>query len=96
MANSATLTFGYTNTDFKRQYKFEDLTEAQCTGLKAKVLSLNSSISGGLSAAGLEAAAGLSSFFISDDFDATEGIGYFNGIVAAKYEVATVTEIDLT
>ena len=96
MAKSATLTFGYKDTDFTRQYTFDGLTEAQCTGLKAKVLSLNSSISGGLSAAGLEAAAGLSSFFISDDFDATEGIGYFTGIVAAHYKSETVTEIDLT
>lgn len=91
MANSATLTFGYKDTDFTRQYTFDGLTDAQCTGLKAKVLSLNSSISGGQ-----EAAAGLSSFFISDDFDATEGIGYFTGIVAAHYKSETVTEIDLT
>ena len=91
MANSAKLTFGYTNTDFTRQYTFNNLSAADCTGLKAKVLALNASISGGLSAA-----AGLSSFFISDDFDATEGIGYFNGITAAQYESSTVTDIPLT
>lgn len=90
MSNSATLTFGYKDTDFKRQYKFDNLTEAQCTGLKDKVKAFNASLAGGLSAA-----AGLSSFFISDDYDATEGIGEFASITAASYNMQTVTEIDL-
>ena len=51
MANSATLTFGYTNTDFTRKYTFNNLSAEDCANLKAKVLSLNESISGGLSAA---------------------------------------------
>lgn len=47
MANSATLTFGYTNTDFTRKYTFNNLSAADCAGLKAKVLELNASIEGG-------------------------------------------------
>ena len=89
MANSATLTFGYTNTDFTRKYKFEGLTTAQCTTLKTKVRAINASLAGGT-------AGGLSAFFISDDFDATTGTGYFSSITAAQYEASTLTEIDLS
>lgn len=91
MANSATLTFGYTGTDFTRKYTFNDLSASDCENLKSKVLDFNASMTGGLSAA-----AGLSSFFISDDFNASEGIGYFSGITAAQYESATVTDIPLS
>lgn len=91
MANTATLTFGYTGTDFTRKYTFNDLATSDLTAIKAKVLDFNASIAGGL-----EAAAGLSSFFISDDFDAEQGIGYLTGIVAAQYETSTVTEIPLS
>ena len=50
------------------------------------------------SSASLEAgtAGGLSAFFISDDFDANTGTGYFSSISAAQYEASTITEIDLT
>ena len=89
MANSATLTFGYTNTDFTRKYKFEGLTTEQCTALKNHVKAINASLAGGT-------AGGLSAFFISDDFDATQGIGYFEAISAAQSEASTITEIDLT
>ena len=77
MANTATLTFGYTGTDFTRKYTFSDLTAADCENLKSKVLDFNASITGGLSAA-----AGLSSFFISDDFDASMVWGPLSGIRA--------------
>ncbi len=86
MTNSATITLGYTGTDFTRKYKFENLTSEQCAGLKAKVLALNASISGGTDD-------GLSDFFISDDYDATKGIGTFSGITAAQYETTIVTDI---
>lgn len=89
MANSATLTFGYTNTDFTRKYKFEGLTADQCTALKNNVKAINASLAGGT-------AGGLSSFFISDDFDANTGTGYFSSITAAQYEASTLTEIDLS
>lgn len=92
MANSAKLTFGYTNTDFTRQYTFNNLSTADCEGIKAKVLALNASIAGGTDG-------DLGDFFISDDYDATDSenvIGKFNGIVAAQYEASTVTDIPLT
>ena len=86
MTNSATITLGYAGTTETRKYKFDGLTTAQCEGLKAKVLALNASISGGTDD-------GLSDFFISDDYDAEAGIGTFTGIIAAQYEQTTVTEI---
>lgn len=89
MANSATLTFSFTGTDFTRKYKFDDLTQAQCEALKTNVKAINASLTAGT-------AGGLSAFFISDDFDATQGIGYFEAISAAQYEASTITEIDLT
>lgn len=88
MANSATLTFGYTGTDFTRKYTFDDLTDEACENLKANVLGLNASLEAGT-------AGGLSAFFISDDFDATEGIGYFNAVTEAQYKSETVTDIPL-
>ena len=88
MANSATLTFGYTNTDFTRRYKFDNITQEQCTNLKSNVKAINASLAGGT-------AGGLSAFFISDDFDASTGTGYFNSIVGAQYEASTLTEIEL-
>ena len=91
MANSATLTFGYAGTEFTRKYEFDGLTDEQCTALKSKVKALNASIAGGTDG-------NLSEFFISDDYDASDPdnvIGKFDGIVAAQYKMATVTEIDL-
>lgn len=91
MANSATLTFGYTGTEFTRKYTFNNLTAADCANLKTKVLALNASIAGGTDG-------GLGDFFISDDYDATDPnniIGKFNGVVAAQYEASTVTDIPL-
>lgn len=89
MANSAKIKLAYTGTDFTREYNFDNLTDEQCTGLKAKVQALNASLVGGT-------AGGLSSFFISDDFDATNGVGYFASIKSAQYQMANVTEIDLS
>ena len=89
MANSVTLTFGYKDTDFTRQYKFTNVENAAVSSVKANVLAFNASISGGT-------AGGLSTFFISNDYDAAEGIGTFTGITAAQYTAQTVTEIDLT
>lgn len=92
MANSAKLTFGYSNTEFTRQYTFNNLSAEDCANLKAKVLALNASIEGGTDG-------NLGDFFISDDYDASDSenvIGKFNGVVAAQFEASTVTEIPLS
>lgn len=91
MANSVKLTFGYKDTDFTRQYNFTGVADSVLSGVKSSVMDFNASISGGLSAA-----AGLSSFFISDDYNAAQGIGEFTGITAAQYTTETTTEIDLS
>ena len=91
MANSVKLTFGYKDTDFTRQYNFTGVADSVLSGVKNNVMDFNASISGGLSAA-----AGLSSFFISDDYNSATGKGEFTGIVAAQYTSESVTEIDLS
>ena len=96
MANSVKLTFGYEGTEFTRQYKFDGIADSVLANVKNNVMDFNDSISGAFGASGTLAAAGLSTFFISDDFDAEEEIGNFTGIVAAQYTSETTTEIDLT
>lgn len=86
--NSATFTFGYTNTDFTRQYKVDNLAAASLGGIKSGVLALNASLAAGT-------AGGISSFFISDDFNAASGTGYFKGIVAAQAKSTEETVIPL-
>lgn len=86
--NSATFTFGYTNTDFTRQYKVENLAASALTGIKSGVLALNASLAAGT-------AGGISSFFIADDFDTVTGTGYFRAIVAAQAKSSEETTIPL-
>lgn len=82
------LTLGYKDTDFTRQYKFDNVTDDAISELKGKVIAFNESISGGNGG-------GVDNFFISDDFDASEGIGKTTGIKAAQYSTESVTEIVL-
>lgn len=92
MTNSVTLKFGYTGTDFTRQYKIEDVATAELENVKSKVLAVNASLKAGTDG-------GLADFFHSDDYDASDSenvIGKFNGIVAAQYTTSEVTDIDLT
>lgn len=91
MANTVTLTFGYKGTDFTRKYKFDDVATSALASVKANVLAFNESVTGGASSAG-----GLDTFFISDDYDASDAenvVGELASITAAQYETTTVTEI---
>ena len=88
--NTATFTFGYNNTDFTRQFKIDGISAAGMSGIKAGVLALNASMAAGT-------AGGLSTFFLSDDYDATSNpvVGTFKGIVAAQSTSAEETNIPL-
>ena len=89
--NSVILTLGYTNTDFTRQLKIDNVESGALSSVKANILDFNASVTGGLSAAD-----GLAEFFISDDYDASDSenvIGEFNGIVGAQIVEETTTEI---
>ena len=89
--NSVILTLGYTNTDFTRQLKIDNVESGALSSVKANILDFNASVTGGLSAAD-----GLAEFFISDDYDASDSenvIGEFNGIVGAQIVEETITEI---
>lgn len=89
--NSATFTFGYTNTDFTRKYKVDGISAAGMSGIKAGILALNASMEAGT-------AGGLSTFFLSDDYDASNPalvVGNFKGIIAAQSDSVQETNIPL-
>ncbi len=88
MSNAVKLTFGYSNTDFTRDYKLSVDDSITSANIKNAILGLNSSLTGGT-------AGGLSAFFVADDFDPTNGVGYFTGITAAQREVTEVEYIDI-
>lgn len=89
MSNSATITLGYTGTDFTRKIKLADLEAGALSSVKAKVLAVNASLAGGTDN-------GLSTFFLSDDYDAAQGIGNFSSIVAAQVDSVETEILDLT
>lgn len=73
---SVELTFGYSNTDFKRTYKINDVNPDAISNVKSKVIAYNANIP-----------AADKKVFISDDYDDTDSeniIGEFSGITAAK------------
>lgn len=79
---TVTLTLGYEDTDFTRKYKFTDVSNAALSGIADKCKAINASLLGGT-------AGGLSHFFVSDDGD------YFNSIVAAQSDQASIDVINL-
>lgn len=93
MADTYTVnaTFGYTGTDFTRTYQFGGVSIGALSSIVANVKSLNASLEAGTSG-------GLDSFFIADDYDATDSeniIGKFAGIVALQSQKIEDTDIDL-
>ena len=86
-ANSITLTFGYTGTDFTRKYKITDVAAEDLATAKSKILAYNANIP-----------AADKKIFISDDYDDTDSrniVGEFNGIVAAQIDRVDETVIPL-
>lgn len=82
--NSITLTMAYTGTDFTRKYKLDGVSAANLQNVKAKVLAYNENLS-----------ATDKKIFISDDYNATQGIGELASITAASYETVEYTRINL-
>lgn len=85
---NATFTFGYSNTDFTRKYKFEGVSTAN-SAIKAGILALNASLAAGTDG-------GLKDFFRADDYDASDSeniVGQFTGIVAAQVDAVEETTI---
>lgn len=80
---SLELTFGYTNTDFQRTYKIEDISESALENVKAKILAINAALAGGTDG-------GLAEFFRADDYDDSDPnnvIGKFRAIVDAQAKI---------
>lgn len=86
--NSIKLTLGYEGTDFTRNLTISGVADSIAGDAKAKIKALNASIVGGTDG-------GLSTFFRSDDYDETEGIGTFAGVTAATIVTTETTHINL-
>ena len=85
--NSVILTFGYTGTEFTRNYKIADVSNEDLETVKAKIRAYNADIP-----------AADKKVFISDDYDDSDSeniIGEFNGIVAAQVDMVNETVIPL-
>lgn len=82
VTNKVALDCEYTETDFTRRYTMSGVSSSQIANVESAVDAINASLAGGT-------AGGMSSTFISDDFDATQGIGYLKKISRA---VITSTE----
>lgn len=85
--NSVILTFGYSNTDFQRNYKFANVENAALSSVKSKIIAYNANIP-----------AADKKIFIADDYDDMDEeniIGEFVGIVAAKVQTDVENDINL-
>lgn len=74
----------YTGTDFTRRYTMSGVSAAQLPSIESDVDAINASLAAGT-------AGGMSTTFISDDFNASQGIGYL-----AKISKALITSTEET
>lgn len=91
MANSVTMTLGYTGTDFTRKMKLDNLEAGALSSVKSKILAVNASIAGGTDG-------GLKEFFRADDYDASDSnniVGEFSGITAAQIDSVETEYLDI-
>lgn len=77
--NSVALELGYTNTDFTRTMTIDGLSAAALPNIENKITAINASLAAGTDD-------GLSAFFRSDDFDASQNKGTFKKINTARIE----------
>lgn len=85
---SIKLKMGYQNTDFTRTMIIDDVNETVLDNVETKIEAINTSLAGGT-------AGGLSTFFLSDDYDAATNTGTFKKINDAVIEAVTITNIPL-
>lgn len=76
ITNKLSLDVSYTGTDFTRRYTMSGLSAGQLPNIEDAVDAINTSLAGGT-------AGGMSSTFVSDDFDSTQNIGYMKKIEKA-------------
>jgi len=86
VVNSITLTTSYTNSEYKRKYKIDEVESDALINAKAKILAINESLAGGTDN-------GLADFIVADDYDGTNG--KLQAITAAIIESVSETEIKL-
>ena len=86
ITNQVSLDIEYTGTDFTRRYSMKGVSAAQLASIESACEAINTSLAAGT-------AGGMSSVFISDDFDATQGIGYMKRI--GKAQITSTEEIPI-
>lgn len=82
---SVTFKMGYTNTDFTRNFKIDDVANSAFNNIPVRAKAINDSLAAGTDG-------GLSDFFLADDYDASDPnniIGKFNRIISIQSEVTT-------
>lgn len=82
VTNKVSLDISYTDTDFNRRYTMSGVSNAQLANVESICNAINGSLAGGT-------AGGMSSTFISDDFDGTKGY-------MKKIEKATIVSTEET
>jgi len=81
---SIQMKFGYTGTDFTRDYTLEGISAAALNNAQSKILAINESLAASTDG-------GLADFFLADDFDGTNG--KFKEILSATARVVEETYI---
>lgn len=80
--NSLQLSFGYKNSEQKRTYTFSEIPDSVVSGMKAKIIGINDSLSASTDG-------GLASFFVDDNNNNLQSIE------EAKLVTLTETPLDL-
>lgn len=85
--NKVSLDIEYTGTDFTRRYTMSGVSSSQLPSIESACEAINASLLAGT-------AGGMSSIFISDDFDPSQGIGYMQKIYRAQIVSSEVVPIE--
>lgn len=91
MPNSILFKMKYKDTDFTREYEFNDVSDEAILieTVRAKVVAINESLAGGQ-------ADTLANLFVSDDYDSQEQVGSLENIYDLKIKVTSEVDIPQT
>ena len=94
--NTVKVKLAYENTDFTREYSFDNVADSFLDSVKSGVATINNMVAAAKSESTEDVSwYGMRGLFVSDDFDPANNIGYSKGIVEAKIIVQEVTKIPL-
>lgn len=91
-SSSVTLKFGYANTDFTRDYKFENVSASAVELVKTRVLAINNVVQNNPQSGEAQM---LIQNFVADNFNGGQTDGKFSGIVKTTVVTTRETKIPL-